>query len=130
MSSRIEEIKARWASATPGPYDFQDATKKNGPKRLMIRGDFDRDQFTHVAQTYCDADAAFIAAAPEDIRWLVERVERLEGAAVEMNTALKHIAEMWFLGEVNQETMTAVISDWLKHGMDAYKKTLSEEATR
>lgn len=86
MSSRINEIKARWAAATPGPW----LTEKAFVYSLNDRG---ANRFfagiqaagTDCApQSECESNAQAIAAAPDDIRWLVERVERLEKGLKEM----------------------------------------------
>lgn len=79
MSSRIEEIKARWAAATPGPCHRNEDlvyTLENGRNRVwwhvLAVGMELRDERISTAHA--------IANAPEDTRWLVERVERLERA--------------------------------------------------
>lgn len=79
----LDDIKARWAKATPGPWNID---REDG-----CRGDIDRRVCAGPATvasvceaTYPDGewlrashDAAAIAHAPEDIAWLVARDEEL-----------------------------------------------------
>jgi len=85
----IEEIRARWAAATPGPWrHWYDESVEDD-----VRVCFSRDG---VACEWCialasfegeapatsvsrwRADAVFIAHAPSDVAWLLERVAVLE----------------------------------------------------
>ena len=79
--SRLDEIKARADVATPGPWHAWDrgigwevhkgeeCAPGCGRSCDALNGEF-RDTFTR-------ADAEFIAAAREDVPWLVSEVERL-----------------------------------------------------
>jgi hypothetical protein len=78
--SRLDEIKARAEAATPGPWHAWDRgigwEVHKGEERAPcgrscdeLNGEF-RGTFTR-------EDAAFIAAAREDVPWLVSEVERL-----------------------------------------------------
>ena len=59
MATRLEKIKARLAAATPGPWGLDTQLGIDDP---------------------ASADTALVVHAPEDIAWLVARVERLEWA--------------------------------------------------
>jgi hypothetical protein len=93
---RLAEVKARRGAATPGPW--WDSPVKAAPGHHTIRGgpgewrgfDGSLGGDTHpiariapalaedgTPTTNHDADAAFIAHAPEDIDWLVTEVDRL-----------------------------------------------------
>lgn len=90
---RIDAIKARLDAATPGPWEAD---------WLEWEDDGEDAHFTHIvrapgrdsgngSEIVCDVgesprrktlpDAAFIANAPDDVGWLLERVETLEAAA-------------------------------------------------
>jgi len=77
---RLEEIEERWAKTTPGPWAVNDA---NDAGELYVgRANDNGDWFAIVEFTYQiweervreDADA--IAAAPQDIAWLIAEVKR------------------------------------------------------
>lgn len=81
VDARLAEIRARWAEATPGPWvreraDWQNivcrAVPARGPGR-HIAGVGGSSALGHNG----NADAAAIAAAPEDVAWLLAEVERL-----------------------------------------------------
>ena len=79
----LEEIRARLAAATPGPWDYWfEVETRVGPSRenpiALVK------QMRHarcpggVRGTGVDADAALIAAAPTDLRDLLAEVQRLQ----------------------------------------------------
>lgn len=73
-AERIGQIRARLASATPGPRD-------HGNGYVWIRtghqpGDPDVPD-TRIVQC-SERDAEFIAAAPDDIAWLLAEIERMQ----------------------------------------------------
>lgn len=82
---RLSEIEARWQRATPGPWMVN--PRSIGPvDDPVIQG----PDGTYVAQTSYDtqswsckhdvaADTVAIAAAPDDIAWLIAEVRRLRG---------------------------------------------------
>lgn len=77
MTDRIDEIRVRLASATPGPWEYQAATDGdpgNGPTHHIVLGP-ERTRGFRVARTdwdrQGDADAEFIANAPTDIAYLL-----------------------------------------------------------
>lgn len=70
MPNRIEEIKARWAAATPGPWVDM---PPEGDSGFLVYGPDPKG--TPIAATTHVKDLLAIANAPEDIRWLVERLE-------------------------------------------------------
>ena len=80
--TRLAEIEQRLQAATPGPWFahyeqdgeptipfVSDSDDEEWDGRLLLNVDSDRE----------DADAAFIAHAPDDIRYLLEQVRRLRG---------------------------------------------------
>lgn len=80
--TRIEEIEARLAAATPGPWEAAfggtDALVKKPDGSSISCGDI------IYAHRYPKADATFIANAPDDIRYLLDelRAARKEIARV------------------------------------------------
>ena len=84
---RRAEIEARLAAATPGPWGA-------GPNRVFAAnadgtpatGGMRVGMYPHIASVYREDDAALVAAAPADLRWLLAelaRVERERDVAVE-----------------------------------------------
>lgn len=69
MSDQIAAIRERWAKATPGPWTI-------GPdgRYDAIWGD---GKATLVATVERVADEDAIAAAPEDVRYLLGEIDRL-----------------------------------------------------
>lgn len=68
MSDRIEEIRARWAKATPGPWEALPGVRGywcvQGPKETP-----------NSAFPWFEGDAEAIAHAPEDIAYLLAELE-------------------------------------------------------
>lgn len=85
-SQHLEAIRARVEAATPGPWEYGTgfdgsrhiAEIHNHKTRRTVTAGHYGDGRPHVDHTeeQCLADAAFIAAAPEDIRFLLGEVER------------------------------------------------------
>ena len=84
----LEPIKKRLAAATPGPWEAQDFDNFPGDEGSAIVGAFGVGLVAYALrhgssgdgwydEEQCDADATFIAHAPEDIAALVAEVERL-----------------------------------------------------
>lgn len=88
MTDRLQEIKDRWESAAPGPwkrsdkeslyYDFVHILGPQGQNLLT------EPTATSISGSWSTGDATdgtydAVAAAPEDIAWLVAEVERLRG---------------------------------------------------
>lgn len=73
MSKRVEEIRARLENATPGVWN----RLYGGMNVLRVFGE--RGGFKCiVADVRVPADADFIAHAPEDIKFLLDRIATLE----------------------------------------------------
>lgn len=89
MTDRLQEIEERWEGATPGPwkirgpedsylYDFVHILGPNEENILVeptshsVSGSWSTGDAT-------DATYQAVAAAPEDIAWLVAEVKRLRG---------------------------------------------------
>jgi hypothetical protein len=67
---RIDQIRSRWNNATPGPWIHE------GAFVVMRDGKF------HVKVAVAGwNDAEFISKAPEDIAWLIGKIERLKSAS-------------------------------------------------
>lgn len=90
---RLDQIRRRLEAATPGPWyvrdraqvsDVPDArivevfTLREADARICEVGSYSRRDGR--ANRACLADADFIAHAPGDIAFLLERIERLEAA--------------------------------------------------
>lgn len=72
MPERLQEIRARLDAATPGPW------KRDRHEILTVDVDDETGWETCIADAYGDpADADLIAHAPDDLRWLLDEVERL-----------------------------------------------------
>jgi len=96
--SRLDEIKARADVATPGPWHAWDrgigwevhkgeeCAPGCGRSCDALNGEF-RETFTR-------ADAEFIAAAREDVPWLVSEVERLTAERDALAQIKRHIDEV------------------------------------
>ena len=86
MSNRLDEIKERLAKITPGPWEAASAASGNGGKWTLTEW-FVRqpEDDVSIAAEIIDpktgepskANAAFIAAAPQDIAALVAYAEKL-----------------------------------------------------
>jgi hypothetical protein len=103
--NKLDEIKARLAASTPGPWYFHDSTLYRGPLGIAFDiatglcewdpRDFDRDEgvlgvwqepedYTRIARTsdagHARANATLIAHAPTDLAALVKAVEEVRAA--------------------------------------------------
>lgn len=91
--TRLEEIKARLAAATPGPWKVDEGNwaVERRQNRSFVCGiaDIPDSEFQN-ARSEVDPykNGEFIANAPSDIEWLIKRVARLE-------EALKLYADMY-----------------------------------
>ena len=74
--SRLDEIKARAEAATKGPWSF-DWSEGEVP---VFYGQTTKISGTFSVEANTIEDAEFIAAAREDVPWLIERVQELSGA--------------------------------------------------
>ena len=72
--SRLDEIKARAEAATKGPWS-SDWSEGEVP---VFYGQTTKISGTFSVEANTIEDAAFIAAAREDVPWLVDQVESLE----------------------------------------------------
>ena len=89
---RLEEIKARWARATPKPWEVWRTTDnwmEIAVRSPQAKGQFDLGLIASVQpERGCDqkagpretANAEAIAAAPENIAWLAGEVSQLRAA--------------------------------------------------
>jgi hypothetical protein len=88
---RLDEIRARVEAATPGPWEWDDSEwhrgfyaqegRPLGDRSIgeLSAGDIDVLR-AHIDEEYLTgrlADAAFIAAAREDVPWLLAQIRRL-----------------------------------------------------
>jgi hypothetical protein len=85
MSDRIEEIRDRWAAATPGPWHtsdddhlFIDLDGADGRVCVMSAVSIDptTGETDSTLQRRAEADVTAIVHAPEDVAWLLAEVER------------------------------------------------------
>ncbi len=82
MADRLEEIKARLAAATPGPWEesggtefgFRIAATERESKRIVRELSI---ASSHGGNVRAFADAALIAHAPTDLAYLIAEVEWL-----------------------------------------------------
>ena len=74
--NRLDEIKARAEAATQGPWSF-DWSEGEVP---VFYGQTTKISGTFSVEANTIEDAEFIAAAREDVPWLIERVRELIGA--------------------------------------------------
>ena len=120
MVDRLIEIEERLKAATPGPW-FRTPDFYRG-----LRGVESDDSFV-VEPPLTDEDAEFIAAAPSDVAFLLDRVRELEARSDEAEKQLAYIRA----GCVNASRdelvrrITAVgterykVDDWLAAKLDA-----------
>lgn len=87
MTTRIDEIRARLAAATEGPWDRRDESRARGPARVHLRGAHDPDGYTLVGVIHSHRDADLIANAPADLAYLLEQVRALGILAREVSAA-------------------------------------------
>jgi hypothetical protein len=75
VADRVDDIKARLAAATPGPWRVahHGAWEVEAPPNQLVA---DCGTVDHAK-----ADANLIAHAPADIRWCLDRIAKLERAA-------------------------------------------------
>ena len=76
MTDRLAEIQARLDAATPGKWLLEVAGREFWVQTCTL--DSDAPVELVVASVYEAPDATFIANAPTDIAYLLERVRRLE----------------------------------------------------
>ena len=92
--NKIQEIEARLAAATPGPWDVE-TIPETGESRVVVRsntGDpmLDVSVAPHGVRA---EDAEFIAYAPDDIRALIAEVGRLTVEHLEMRIERDNLRE-------------------------------------
>lgn len=73
-ATRIADIRKRLVEATPGPWHMK--TKRPGASTALIF--VDPEIGTYCVASTTDKDAALIAAAPSDLAWLLDRLQRAE----------------------------------------------------
>lgn len=75
-NDRAEEIRRRWEAATPGPW-YADVIRDAGTETWVIPGALRWNGYT--SGLCCDEDrgtAEAIAAAPDDVAWLLAELDR------------------------------------------------------
>jgi hypothetical protein len=80
MIDRIDQIRARWKAATPGPWSIcPERIYIFGPRMEMIADDNGPDGAFRLrgvgGRLPMDANIEAIAAAPEDVAWLLRVAE-------------------------------------------------------
>jgi len=103
MSNRIDEIQERLAAAVPGPWSVGEQGYELGTKywRRWIE--------PNIGEIGSDADAQLIAHAPDDLRYLLTEIERLEGQLTEVYEVVREAGEIYYhdslwLGKEQAET--------------------------
>lgn len=82
-AERVAQIKERLKNSTPGPWwigRFQSYRGDGQPIRCVYRpieGET-RIEVEGSEKIDCDADAQLIANAPTDLKWCLDRIEKLE----------------------------------------------------
>ena len=131
--SRLDEIKARCDAATPGPWsaaDERELWREDDPSIepswcvSQMRPGFEATSPTegYMGDVFTTAgffestrsDAEFIAAAREDVPWLIEQVERLErwkAEAAEVMSGLRELGKALGLGLGVQITGPAALAE-------------------
>lgn len=83
---KLEEVKARHGRATPGPYTLEDSISDYHDKNICAKGPIVSGVIAQLftkwpneahAEQECNAD--FLAASWQDVKDLIEEVERLRG---------------------------------------------------
>ena len=96
MSDRLDQIRARLDAATPGPWARPDWSPVNVLPELWaddVDDPAERGEFMCIYATK-EADAEFIAAAPDDIEWLLDYANGAGTAATErLDVALREKRE-------------------------------------
>jgi len=92
--SRQDDIAARLAAATPGPWrgELVESTGSLSRRRESWVVSQAEKPWTLIARSYVDStlsDAALIAAAPDDIAWLLAEVERLRDWITDLDPAAR-----------------------------------------
>ena len=113
--SRLDEIKARADAATEGPWSAKggftsDPMIEVYGQTVFINPDLDGDPI----QPEVWADVEFIAAAREDVPWLVSEVERLErwkAEALEVISGLQELGKALGLRPGVQITGPAALAE-------------------
>jgi hypothetical protein len=100
--SRLDEIRARLAAATPGPWGEDDCI-------VHVADSMDREYFCWVAGEEAqgeqqEKDAELICHAPEDIAWLLAKCERYR-------EALREIDDSMLTGQQAREVAREVLSE-------------------
>ena len=82
----IEAIRARLEAATPGPWSIYGRKTDRGRLNIGQKA-LGGDHVAAVHSEYVEADAALIAAAPTDLRLLLDENERLRRALALIDVA-------------------------------------------
>lgn len=84
---RLNEIRARLANATPGPWRTEYVYG-------IDSGDvFSPGEALPMATAFAFTDAEFIAAAPADVGWLLKHVEQLQAEIRSLQHAVQKIGD-------------------------------------
>jgi len=124
---RLAEIRARCWAATPGPWHvcergFYDECDVTGPEPGAIRGQYAKF-----------ADAAFVAAAREDIPFLLVEIDRLmaerDGEQARLRDVVVEAALAERRAEIVYEQMMQSVGRYGKSIWDAETVAACDEAT-
>ncbi len=100
---RLAAIRARLGAATPGPWRYQPGGREplgQWSTILLEEGLLQGLVLAEVANkswgqgSYNPANAAFIAAAPDDVRWLLAEVERLRADYATVTAEMKRYRKL------------------------------------
>lgn len=130
--TRLDEIRARLAAATPGPWhsvwdDDADGDAYSTPTIYTTAEGVPEDDRGVVCCMYYDGDlvgatepnAALIASAPDDLAFLLAEVERLTGEAAaerrkvgrELDTLARGLADADPTGRLGGALVASALSD-------------------
>jgi FtsZ-binding cell division protein ZapB len=128
MNNRIAEIKSRLEKATPEPWIAVGKDQNDGHE-VVVAGEYTNEPDMWIDVVYSAdevADADFIARAPEDIRFLLGEVERLQ-EAIRGATTVTNVAstEMKVLREENERLQNEHVEY-----IEKTAKKLTEQAER
>lgn len=96
-STRIDEIRARLAAATPGPWNWVGRHLESDALTILVD-----DTLSDFAEAVRPGDAALIAAAPDDIAHLLAEVERLQADSKVQRVVEERATTLALQGQVDR----------------------------